>query len=569
MMSLLQDGEQYFQEGGQNMPVSIFSARFILLMTLVFSISEVAFAKRYIVKLKKRGDAARMFKQKRGIQKIGLGVLDKTESEMRAFRKDNADKIAYIEPDYTVYAIESSANDQFFVAQDGLRRMNVPLAWDTTKGSSEIIVAVSDTGADLNHPDLINQFWRNPGEISNNGIDDDGNGFIDDTIGWNFSGDNNNPNDQEGHGTHVSGIIGAQANNSIGVAGVNWRVKIMPVQFLDSDGSGSTSDGVSTIIYAVDNGAKVINCSWGGGNPSRALEDAIEYARSKGAIVVAAAGNDGFSNDLNDSYPANFKNQGLISVASSSDRGVLSDFSNFGVKKVHLAAPGSRILSTYRGGDYQRLSGTSMATPMVSGVAALMLSLDSGLSPAQIKNALMSATDFHSRYVKTLAAPGDLNAAKAVRLINGKLQVWPQIINVTSGDSVKFSSYAAQGQVRWSVFPENLGSVSSSGVFTARSSGSGVVNITVEDDSGEQAQTQAIRVNFSSPSNPDPDDPPGADPDPDPEDPPGGGEDPPGGGGCSEANAANGQSGNGPTPWSSVTYLLMFLAYRKFKKIQI
>jgi subtilisin family serine protease len=267
--------------------------------------------------------------------------------------------------------------------------------WLTARSS--VVVGVIDTGVDYNHPDLINNIWTNPGEIAGNGVDDDRNGYIDDVHGWDFFSNDNTPLDMHGHGTHVSGIIAADTNNNIGIAGVAYNTtKIMPLQIFNSNGSAtSTFNIVAAIAYATANGADLTNNSWGGGGYSNAIYTAIQSAGIANKLFVAAAGNYTSNNDTSPFYPANYSLNNIISVASTDDKDLLSNFSNYGLTTVDLSAPGSSIFSTlsstniFSPGNYGYLSGTSMAAPHVSGAAALILAsqrsraaIDQYLSPA-------------------------------------------------------------------------------------------------------------------------------------------------------------------------------------------
>jgi subtilisin family serine protease len=252
-----------------------------------------------------------------------------------------------------------------------------------------VIVAIVDTGVQVDHPDLKNNIWVNTAEQGGKpGVDDDGNGYVDDVYGWDFR--NNRPNaiDDNEHGTHCAGIIGAEMNGK-GTVGVSPLVKIMPLKFLGADGSGDTATAIAAINYAVDNGAKVISNSWGGGGRSQLLEEAITRAVAKGVLVVAAAGNSASNNDSVASYPANYP--GVISVASTDRNDALSSFSNYGSATTRIAAPGSDIYSTVIGSSYAYLSGTSMATPQVSGALALALALRPNKTRAEIEAALCSS----------------------------------------------------------------------------------------------------------------------------------------------------------------------------------
>ncbi len=235
------------------------------------------------------------------------------------------------------------------------------------------VVAVIDTGLDYNHEVFVgtDAVWENTGETPNNGLDDDGNGYIDDVRGWNFVANNNNPMDDEDHGTHVSGIVLGISQDIFGTP-QPAIVKIMPLKFLDSNGSGATSDAIEAIYYAIENGATVINASWGGGGYSQALQDAILEAYNSGVTFVAAAGNASNNNDSSPTYPANYSIPNVISIAATTSIDNLASFSNYGRQSVHIASPGVSILSTLPNESYANASGTSMATPIVAGIVALM-----------------------------------------------------------------------------------------------------------------------------------------------------------------------------------------------------
>jgi subtilisin family serine protease len=255
-------------------------------------------------------------------------------------------------------------------------------------GSSAVTIAIIDTGTDLSHPDLAPKIWFKPGEILGNGLDDDANGYVDDWQGWDFVNDDNDPMDDHGHGTHVSGIAAAASNNGTGIAGVSWGAQIMPLKVLASSGQGTESDVAAAVVYAADNGARVINLSLGGSCPLPAIEAAINYAYSEGAVIVAAAGNTGAAGVL---CPAAYA--GAIAVAATDANNNRAGFSNYG-SAVDMAAPGVGIYSTYwssqAGSTYGFLSGTSMAAPHVAGVAALLASLPQFDTPDKIRLALES-----------------------------------------------------------------------------------------------------------------------------------------------------------------------------------
>lgn len=267
--------------------------------------------------------------------------------------------------------------------------INALKAWDITKGSHQVKIAVIDTGVDYNHPDLQGNVWVNQAELNGlPGVDDDNNGYIDDIHGYDFAYNDNDPMDGHGHGTHCSGTIGAIHNNKIGVAGVMSEVTIVPVKFLDDSGSGSLESAVLAIDYATQLNVDLMSNSWGGGGRSEALFEAIKRASDKGIIFTAAAGNSSSNNDTSPSYPASYEAPNVVSVAALTAQNELANFSSFGRNSVHIAAPGRNILSTIKGGKYETMSGTSMATPHVSGVLGLLLAKEGRLPHEEMKERL-------------------------------------------------------------------------------------------------------------------------------------------------------------------------------------
>ena len=291
--------------------------------------------------------------------------------------------------------IQTTPNDQYYSVLWGMESaenaadLNMTQAWDITTGSDSVVVGVIDTGVKYDHADLAANMWVNPGEIASNGIDDDANGVVDDIYGYNGVANNGNPMDDNGHGTHVAGTIGARGNNSVGVAGVNWNVKIMALKFLSSSGSGSTSDAIECLAYANTKGVKVTNNSWGGGGYNQALKDVIDAANTLGYLFVAAAGNSNQNIDSTPSYPASYNSANILSVAAVDRNGGRASFSNYGASGVDVGAPGVSIGSTYYDGGYVYLDGTSMASPHVAGLAGLLLACNSSLTGGQLKSTIM------------------------------------------------------------------------------------------------------------------------------------------------------------------------------------
>lgn len=293
-------------------------------------------------------------------------------------------------------------------------------AWSITQGSPSTLVAVIDTGVDVNHPDLTETVAVNADEIPGNGIDDDGNGFIDDVRGWDFVENAPGSTDPHGHGTHVAGTIAARGDNSTGVVGVAWRARILPVRFLSDSGVGYTSDAIQAIHYARIRGARLVNASWGGGGYSSLLADAIDSLLTENTgLFVAAAGNSGSNNDFKPFYPAGYSLPGVIAVAASDQEDSLAAFSNHGKQSVDVAAPGVRILSSYRSSGFAYMSGTSMAAPHISGALALLQAQNSNLSGDDYRMLLLSSVDY----------PGALNGWVAT---DGRANVWQALSRTTN-----------------------------------------------------------------------------------------------------------------------------------------
>ena len=296
--------------------------------------------------------------------------------------------------------------------------INAPAAWNIVNSSPNVVVAVIDTGIDFNHPDVAPNIWTNPHPGNS--------GYANDLHGWNFCANNNNPQDDFFHGTHVSGTIGAVGNNGAGVAGVTWSVKIMPLKFLDSTGAGTTSNAVNAVYYAVKNGAQILSNSWGGGGYTQSLKDAIDYANAHNVLFVAAAGNSSSNNDSTPAYPADYTSPNIIAVAATDDNDQLAYFSNYGANSVQLAAPGVGILSTFPTvataamtsyglpTKYGQISGTSMATPHVSGAAALALGQNPSLTVAQLKTLLTQRTDQLAQLAGLVQTSGRLDLYNVV-----------------------------------------------------------------------------------------------------------------------------------------------------------
>lgn len=360
-------------------------------------------------------------------------------------------------PDIPTSGSGGSGADPLFNEQWGMAQANVREAWQNTKGSEEIVVAVIDTGVDYTHEDLVDNLWRNPGESgrdaqgrdrATNGIDDDQNGYVDDVIGWDFAKDDNKPYDlsvgmidlittggNPGHGTHCAGNVAARGDNGKGIAGVAPNVKIMSLRFLTEKGQGTTAHAIKAVRYAVDNGAQVLSNSWGsvGENPNdregnQALRDAIAYSEQKGALFVAAAGNGkqgrGYNNDTDSqpAYPASYDHDIIVSVAAIDVNGNLGSFSNWGQRTVDIGAPGVAVFSTTVGNKYsdtvldlfgQKVTwdGTSMATPHVAGAAALYWSAYPNKTWREVKDALLNSVQRTNQLSGKTVSGGQLDVS--------------------------------------------------------------------------------------------------------------------------------------------------------------
>jgi subtilisin family serine protease len=353
--------------------------------------------------------------------------------------------VRYAEPDHILQAVQTQPNDSRFTSLWGLENtgqsggtpdadIDAPEAWDIATGNTEVVTAVIDTGVDYTHPDLVSNIWSNPLEIAN-GLDDDGNGFIDDIHGWDFANDDNTPLDDQGHGTHVAGTIAAMGNNGIGVAGVNWQGRIIALKFIASSGVGATSDAVEALHYAAGLrrsgiNIRLTNNSWGGAGET-ALSEAILDQADAGILFVTAAGNNGWDNDVSPFYPACYPWSNIITVAATDRRDARASFSQYGNLTVDLAAPGVDILSTTPNAGYSLNSGTSMAAPHVTGVAALLWSTWPDASWQDVREAILNGTDAIPAMSGITVTGGRLNARKALLGLFRILHTPPGIAHTT------------------------------------------------------------------------------------------------------------------------------------------
>jgi thermitase len=361
--------------------------------------------------------------------------LDNADAATIVAEYSKLPEVEYAEPNFEINLEENEGplvpvlphdpqfEEQWALSNSGQRGgkkgadISAPLAWAKTTGSENVVVAVLDTGVDYGHEDLAANMWTRPDTMAP--YHDSELGTIDDLNGFNAIDNASDPMDDNGHGTHCAGIIGAEGENDLGIAGVNWKVQIMPLKFMNASGSGTTKDAIEAISYAIDRkkggvNVRVISASWGSTQRSRALEAVIKKAYENDILFVAAAGNSSTDNDRRPHYPSNYNVPNVISVAALDRQDQLASFSNFGAKTVAIAAPGVDILSTWLGNGYEEKSGTSMATPVVSGVAALVLAENPRMSVDDLRKKLLASTDPIVALKGKTATGGRINAAKAL-----------------------------------------------------------------------------------------------------------------------------------------------------------
>ena len=346
-------------------------------------------------------------------------------------------EVEYAEPNFEIELSEVSEgnplipvlphdpqfNEQWALANSGQRGgtqgadISATLAWATTTGDDDIVVAVLDSGVDYRHEDLEKNMWTRPANMAP--YQDAELGTVDDENGFNAIVNDSDPMDDNGHGTHCAGIIGAEGENNLGIAGVNWHVKIMPLKFMSAGGFGTTKDAIEAINYVIERkkagvNVRVISASWGSTMKSRALEDVIRKAYENDILFVAAAGNASTNNDRRPHYPSSYNVPNVISVAALDRNDQLARFSNYGAKSVAVAAPGVDILSTWLGNNYEEKSGTSMATPVVSGVAGLILAENPRMPVDELRKKILAAVDPLPVLKGKTVSGGRINAAKAL-----------------------------------------------------------------------------------------------------------------------------------------------------------
>ena len=364
--------------------------------------------------------------------------------------------VLYAEPNYII-TIDKTPNDPLYGSDWGMPKISAPLAWDVTIGTGDVVVGVVDYGVDYNHPDLAANIWSNPGVI---------NGCPSGTHGFNTVNNNCDPMEVVGHGTLVSGIIGAIGNNGTGIAGVNWNTKIMGLKFIDSNGNADVARAIAAIDWAVTAkqagvNLRVLNISWGyEGAPSQAFLDEINKAASWDILIVASAGNNSWDTDVTPHYPASYVASNEIAVAATTSTDDLAWFSSYGVNSVHLGAPGEDIYSTYLNNTYFASSGTSFAAPHVSGAAALILSACSQLTVNELKALILNNVDPLPSLTGKVSTGGRLNVYKAIQNCSGGLaRVWleGESGSLTAPMAIGSDSQASSGAYVW--IPEGTGNV--------------------------------------------------------------------------------------------------------------
>ena len=380
----------------------------------------------------------RAVSKKNGVYLIKRPSYETVEGSLQTLSKIPG--VAQVEPNRT-WRLHRTTNDPVFERLWGLHNIgqfssgespstkgvvgvdiDAIKAWDITTGSKKVKVAVIDTGVNYHHTDLEQNIWVNEVEFNGApGVDDDNNGCVDDVHGCDFVNNDGDPMDDDGHGTHVAGTIGASANNMAGIVGVAWDVTLIPIKFINDQDYGATSDAIRAIDYAIEVGAQILSNSWGDEVESEFLKQAVERSRAAGALVVASAGNESSDNELVHMYPANYALDNVISVAAVDNLGELADFSNYSKTKVHIGAPGVNIMSTYFDPKaplaYDSQSGTSMACPHVAGTAALMLAKNPKLTYQEIRKAIFDGARPLPGLRDKVMTGGMVNAYEALKLV--------------------------------------------------------------------------------------------------------------------------------------------------------
>ena len=434
------------------------------------------------------------------IPRIDIWLVTGSEMPSSVFghRLGQDSDVLWFEPNGRVHTSGIIPDDNFYQAQQwNLRLIGLPEAWVFTTGSADPI-AVIDTGVDLDHPDLAAKIWINAGEIPANGQDDDGNGYVDDVHGWDFVHGDAVPQDDNSHGSHVAGIVAAHTDNAIGIAGVAWQSSIMPLKALNSHGDGTWADVAEAIIYAADNGAHILNLSLGGEESSQTIEDAVSYAHSQGCLLMAAAGNNEFQ-PAPVEYPAALP--GVLAVAATMEDDTPWSYSNRG-PEIDVAAPGVDIFSANRSGSYYLNSGTSMAVPHVSGLAALIWSLQPTLTADQVAHAITStARDVYTPGWDQRTGWGRIDAQAAIlHLVQPRIDIVPDRPSILVGDesatlttTITYSQSQPVPDGLTVTFIVTLGNVSPQATAT---SGGQVTTTFTSTESGQAIITASVGPGF-------------------------------------------------------------------------
>jgi subtilisin family serine protease len=374
-----------------------------------------------------KNDVLETLKNSSGIEYIEPNYIYKIQVEDKNYQMQTLQNATppIVDPKLETPAARSGSRDPLKEFMWAVEKTSAEKAWEISKGNKNVIVANVDTGIDYNHEDISASLWKNPKEIPGNRIDDDKNGFIDDIIGWDFIDKDALPFDRGGHGTHTAGTVAAVMDNGKGLVGFAPNVKIMSLLFLNGKtGSGTLEGAVSAWKYAIQNGATIINNSWGGPEASNALKDIMLQSAQKGIIFITAAGNGKSNNDLKPMYPAAYSTTNNIAVAATTKTDAFSIFSNFGTRTTHIAAPGSLVYSTWpswKGFKYAYLDGTSMAAPHVTAAAALVRSVLPNATPQEVRNLMMQSADKIPELSSKVASGGRLNYFSLLKMSEGKM----------------------------------------------------------------------------------------------------------------------------------------------------
>jgi hypothetical protein len=456
-----------------------------------------------------------------GLMHLEIGVpVDRALAAL-----NQAKCVRYAEPDW-ICKTSSVPNDPSFGNLWGMRNTGqtvnsdpgvagadarAHLAWDSFTGSASFVVAIIDDGTNRTHPDLAANIWSNPGEIAGDGIDNEGNGYVDDTWGYDFYQRDSDPSGT-GHGTHTAGTVGAVGNNGVGVAGVMWNCKLMALRFLGPNG-GTTSDAILAVQYATAKRVRVSNNSWGGGGFSQGLYDAINAGKAGNHLFVAASGNSGINSDTSPAYPGAYNLDNIINVAAIDNNDGRASFSNYGATTVDLGAPGVTILSTYGTNGYSYLNGTSMACPHVAGAAALVTSANPTMTYAQVRSRLLSTTRPVSSLSGRCVTGGVVDIAAAIAGSGGGgTNTAPTVAisspssggSFTTGTAITFTGTATDTQdgsltasMTWS---SNLqGTIGTGASFTRTNLVAGIHTITAgATDSGSLPGTATVTITITA-----------------------------------------------------------------------